>query len=118
MAVATASEPSRADGVEDGGSLASRRGWRRGWWRRLPSPPTMDGVEDNSGNGSGSRGLPPRRWSMMAAATVVVNDGGGERGRGKRREGREVKLELTVRSHVQLRVTEIFYGKRDGVALV
>jgi hypothetical protein len=48
---------------------------------------------------------------MMAAATVVVNDGGGERGRGERTEGREVKMELAVRSHVQLGITEIFLRK-------
>jgi hypothetical protein len=71
----------------------------------------MDGVEDDSSNDSGSRGLPPLRWSMMAAATVVVNDGGEERGRGERTEGREVKMELAVRSHVQLGITEIFLRK-------
>jgi UDP-N-acetylmuramyl tripeptide synthase len=53
---------------------------------------------------------------MTTAATVVVNDSGGERGRGKRKEGREVKMKLTARSHVQLGLTEIFDGKRDGVA--
>jgi hypothetical protein len=45
---------------------------------------------------------------MTAETTVVVDDNGGERGRGKRREGRELKMKLTARSHVQLGLTEIF----------
>jgi hypothetical protein len=41
-------------------------------------------------------------------AAVVVDDSGGERGRGKRKDGREVKMKQTLRSHVQLGLTEIF----------
>lgn len=53
-------------------------------------------------DGGGSRCLPPGMWSMTVIMTVV------DRGRGKRREGRKVKIELTVRFHVQFRLTEIF----------
>uniref|UniRef100_A0A0E0KMI7 Uncharacterized protein n=1 Tax=Oryza punctata TaxID=4537 RepID=A0A0E0KMI7_ORYPU len=91
-------------------------------------------ADSSTNNGGDSRGLPPLRWLTTAAATVieivlrpptaeVVDDGGCDggdqrrwwRGRGKR-EGSKVKMELTIRSHVQLGLIEIFNGKRDGVA--
>lgn len=58
----------------------------------------------------------------MAAATVVEDEECRrdrlERGRGKRREEREVKkMELTARSHIhiQLELSEIFDRYRDVV---
>jgi hypothetical protein len=39
-----------------------------------PEPPAADGVEDDGVDGSGSRGLPPWRWSTTAAATVVERE--------------------------------------------
>lgn len=56
----------------------------------------------------------------MAAATVVEDEECRrdrlERGRGKRREEREVKkMELTTRSHIQLELSEIFDRYRDVV---
>lgn len=120
-----------ADGVKDGsggralpprmGSKTavapepSRRGWsgRRKQWRQWLLSLPAEEVDD--GDSGGSRALPLRRrstmaanpelsrwWRMMSVGERV------ERGRGKRREERKVKKkELTARSHMQLGLTEI-----------
>lgn len=102
MAVA-APEPSCMDGVEDGSSQASCRGWHRGprrWLWQLPRPPTAE-VVDDGGCDSGGR----RRWW---------------RERKGEREERGVRGRWNwqlARSNVQLGLTEIFDGKHDGVTL-
>lgn len=90
-------------------------------WRRHPSRPAAEGVEDDSGGG-GSQALPLQMGSKTTATTTDPSRrGGGRRWRQRRwtpwreRERKVKKNELTAKSHMQLRLTKTFDGKHDGV---